>query len=723
MRGPSRTKKEPIDEISVLKERIKEMERSEAEHLHTEEALRNAEVKYRSIFENTIEGIYHTSPEGKFLAVNPAAATNLGYESPEDLINSITDMGTQVYANTKDRDEAFRLMREHGFIKNFEARFRRKDGRIIWGSLSAHPVCDEHGNILYIEGISLDINERKLVEEALRESEERFRAIANYTCDWENWVGPNGRLIWVNPAVLGFTGYSVSECYSMRDFPFPLIHQADRERMRRLVSEALRGSTGNDVEFRVRCKNGDVKWASASWQRIHDDKGGYIGCRSSVRDITDRKRIEEDLSKAEQKLRVILDTVPAMIWQKDKEGRYLTANKRYRDAVGLSEEAMIGKTDFDLYPDDIARHYAEVDREILSSHEPQCGIEEHYKTPSGDYGWSLTDKMVYRDIDGNITGTIGFSLDITDRRRMEEELKAHRDHLGELVAERTGQIRQEVARRRQKEEQYLALVESIVEWVWESDANFVHTYLSPRVHDVLGYKPEELTGRSLADIMSPGEVKRSWFLIREIFSQKKTFTGFESVLFHKDGHPVFIEANGRPFFDQKGNLLGYRGSCRDVTKRKKTMDSLKEREKELSAKSKTLEEVNAALKVLLRQMKEDRRELESTFVSNVREMVLPYIQVIKKGQLDLRQKAYLDLVATNLNEIISPFLNTIRQFNFTPREIEISSLIKEGRTTKEIAELMGVAPSAIDSHRNNIRTKLGLNKKKVNLRSHLLSLK
>jgi len=78
------------------------------------------------------------------------------------------------------------------------------------------------------------------------------------------------------------------------------------------------------------------------------------------------------------------------------------------------------------------------------------------------------------------------------------------------VAERTGQIRQEVARRRQKEEQYLALVESIVEWVWETDANFVHTYLSPRVHDVLGYKPEELTGRSPADIMPPEEVKRSW---------------------------------------------------------------------------------------------------------------------------------------------------------------------------------------------------------------------
>jgi len=132
--------------------------------------------------------------------------------------------------------------------------------------------------------------------------------------------------------------------------------------------------------------------------------------------------------------------------------------------------------------------------------------------------------------------------------------------------------------------------------------------------------------------------------------------------------------------------------------------------------------VNAALKVLLRQLEEDRRELEARLVSNIREMVLPYIYRAQKDKLDLRHRTYLDIVATNLNEIMSPFPNTIKQLNFTPREIEVASLIKEGRTTKEIAEFLGIATCAVDSHRNSIRNKLGLNNKKTNLRSHLLSL-
>lgn len=104
-------------------------------------------------------------------------------------------------------------------------------------------------------------------------------------------------------------------------------------------------------------------------------------------------------------------------------------------------------------------------------------------------------------------------------------------------------------------------------------------------------------------------------------------------------------------------------------------------------------------------------------------MVLPYLNKMQKDRTDVRQKAYLDIIKANLNEIMAPFLNRIRQLNFTPKEVEVASLIKDGKTTKEIAEIMGVAASAIDSHRNNIRTKLGLINKDINLRSYLLTVK
>ncbi|HBL24349.1 MAG TPA: hypothetical protein DDZ40_09560 [Deltaproteobacteria bacterium] len=368
-------------------------------------------------------------------------------------------------------------------------------------------------------------------------------------------------------------------------------------------------------------------------------------------------------------------------------------------------------------------------RSIVTEHEEEAlknlttlRVEVLSRLPSGCFRWFEYTSTPRRQTDGLLVWD-GVEVDITDRKRMEEELRMHRDHLGTLVAERTDQIRQEVVRRKEKEEQYLALVESIRGWVWEANADLVHTYASSGMQEILGYGLEEFIGKSPVDFMPAGEIERLKPLIKKTISQKHPFISLHHTALHKKGHPIFVEVNGVPFFDQKGKLLGYRGSCHDITEQKRTMDALKEREEELTVKSKTLEEVNAALRVLLKQREEDREDLEQQFVSNIREMILPYILKAKKGQPDPAHKTYLEIAVTNLNEIISPFLNTMRQLNFTPREIEVASLVKDGRTTKEIAELMGVAPSAIDSHRNNIRIKVGLNKKKINLRSYLLSLK
>jgi len=273
------------------------------------------------------------------------------------------------------------------------------------------------------------------------------------------------------------------------------------------------------------------------------------------------------------------------------------------------------------------------------------------------------------------------------------------------------------------QEQHASLIESIVEWIWETDARFIYTYLSPRIFDVLGYRPEELIGRSPADIMPPGDKKRAMPVMLRIFARRERFAAFQTVHVHKDGRHVFIEGNGTPFFDSDGKFKGYRGSARDITEQKKMLDALREREADLVAKSKDLEEANAALRVLLRQREDDRKEIELAFMSNVKGMVLPYIQKLQKSNLEPKYKAYVEIIAANLDQTISPFLGNIRHFNFTPREIEVANLICDGKTTKEIAEIIGVAPSAVHSHRDNIRKKLGINNRTINLRSYLQNLK
>ena len=160
-----------------------------------------------------------------------------------------------------------------------------------------------------------------------------------------------------------------------------------------------------------------------------------------------------------------------------------------------------------------------------------------------------------------------------------------------------------------------------------------------------------------------------------------------------------------------------------LKEKKQATKTLKRREKELEIKTKNLEDVNAALKVLLKQRDEDKAELEEKVIFNVKELVLPYLEKLK-GKLNTLQNSYISVLESNLNEITSPFVHKLSSsyFNLTPKEIQVADLIKKGKTTKEIADLLNSSTRVIDFHRNNLRKKFDLVNKKANLRSHLLTL-
>ena len=160
----------------------------------------------------------------------------------------------------------------------------------------------------------------------------------------------------------------------------------------------------------------------------------------------------------------------------------------------------------------------------------------------------------------------------------------------------------------------------------------------------------------------------------------------------------------------------------DITERKRAEKALKQREEEVRIKTTGLDELNAALRVLLKRRDDDKTELEEKILVNVKQLVIPLLEEVKKRRLDSEQMGYLDMLESNLNDIISPFLRNLstKYVNLTPTEIRVAYLIKEGRTTKEIAEVMALSPRTIETHRKKIRTKLGLDKSKENLRSHLM---
>ena len=158
--------------------------------------------------------------------------------------------------------------------------------------------------------------------------------------------------------------------------------------------------------------------------------------------------------------------------------------------------------------------------------------------------------------------------------------------------------------------------------------------------------------------------------------------------------------------------------------RKLIEQALLKREKELKVKTRDLEEVNAALRVLLKKRAEDKKELEERMVSNAKELIEPFLKKLKGSGLNRRQQSYVDILELNLKDIISPLVHgmSLSMLKLTPSEIQIANLVRYGKTTKEIAQLLNLSARTIEVHRNKIRQKINITNKKINLRTYLQTL-
>ena len=153
-----------------LEETNTELAREVAERKRVEKELRRAEAKYRSIFENAVDGIFQTTPDGHYLSVNAALARIYGYETPEELMTNLVDIGGQLYVNGSRRAEFVRLLHEHNTVSGFESQVHRRDGKVIWITETARAVRDASGVLLYYEGTVKDITDRKQAEEELQKT-------------------------------------------------------------------------------------------------------------------------------------------------------------------------------------------------------------------------------------------------------------------------------------------------------------------------------------------------------------------------------------------------------------------------------------------------------------------------------------------------------------------------------------------------------------------------
>ena len=165
-------------------------------------------------------------------------------------------------------------------------------------------------------------------------------------------------------------------------------------------------------------------------------------------------------------------------------------------------------------------------------------------------------------------------------------------------------------------------------------------------------------------------------------------------------------------------------SHEDITALKLTEEALKKSQEELFEQKQSLEEANIALKVLLKQREADKLELEQKVLTNVKDLVLPYVEKLKNSRLKPRDKTLVEIVETHLNDVISPLLQRFANAKIllTPQEMQVASLVKDGKTSKEIADILNVSEATVNFHRKNLRVKFGLTHQRTNLRSFLISM-
>jgi PAS domain S-box-containing protein len=289
------------------------------------------------------------------------------------------------------------------------------------------------------------------------------------------------------------------------------------------------------------------------------------------------------------------------------------------------------------------------------------------------------------------------------------------------LEQRVRELEAETAKRKAVEEKWLLFMESATDGfaLYDSELHLLE------VNDALvvrflpeGVKKEALIGKHITEFAPD--------------TNKTYYNAFRKVL--KTGEPLSMDDYVPPAeYSKKGsraNIQAFKVGdglgviMTDITERKRAEEELIKRETELEVKNINLEEANIALKVLLKKRDKDREELEEKVMFNLKQLAEPVLEKLKATELDPNQTAYLNVLESNLNEIVSPFPYGLssRYLSLTPTEIQVANLVRRGESTKEIAELLNSTPRAIDFHRNNIREKLGLKHKKTNLRSYLLTL-
>ncbi len=526
-----------LEEVASLARDFNEMV---AERGQVEEALRASRERYQELFENANDIVFTLGLDGLFTSLNKAGEDVLGYtRGRAERMNMAEIMPADSLARAQ---EMIRRKVARGGPTRYEAEIIASDGRLVPLEISTRLIYKD-GEPFSIQGIARDISERKRMEQALRESEAKFRELADTTAA-AIFIYQGTKVRYVNAAAETLTGFTREELVGA-DF-WQVIHPDSRDMAR---DRGVARQRGADVppryELKLLTKSGEERWVDYSAASIEFE--GETAVIGTTYDVTERKRAEEALRESEERYRGLFESASDLIQGVAPDGSIVYVNRAWREALGYSEDEIPGLSLPDIIHPESREHCMDVFRRVLAG-ETVVGLEAKFISKGGkDIIVEGSTSCSFKD--GTPTAIRGIFRDVSERRQAEDAL-------------------------RESEERYRGLFESASDLIQSvaPDGSFV--YVNRAWREALGYSEEEIPGLTLLDMIHPDSREFCAETFRRVLAGENV-VGVEAKFVGKDGRTIIVEGSAGCSF-KDGKPVATRGIFRDITERKRAEEALRE---------------------------------------------------------------------------------------------------------------------------------------------------
>ena len=673
-----------------LEEKIRQLEAQVAERNAADHAADPGARFYRRCIESAPYGIMIHDETGRILIFNSQLEKITGYRREE-----IPDTKTwieKLYPDKVYRKLVIEERKKAALETSSEEKLRKREAIITTGS-GDKSLC-QFSSLLLKSGIRIvfikNVAEQRQTEELLQEREERFRLLSEAAIE-AVIIHKDGVLLKANEQFFKMFGYQPEELLGTQVVVKVIADESLGYVQKKIADRATR-----PYEARGKRKGGETFPILCHAKMIQ-----YQGHEVRVVTISDQsyqKEAERALRESEERFREMAEYMREVFWLFDwKEQKVIYASPAYEDIWGRPVEDLYRRYEEwgeSIYPDDLA--FAEESFAEIAQSSGGKVREYRILRPDGTIRWISDRGVAIKDENGNVHRIAGIAEDITERKLAQQALQ-------------------------ESEDKFRTVSEQSPNMIFINQGGKV-VYVNQKCVEIMGYQKDEFYSPEFdfLTLIAPESIDT----VRSSFAKHSAgqeVAPYEYSLITKNGKKfeVIITTKLIPFDGDRAIL----GIVTDISNFKRAERALREKDQKLEQQARHLEEVNTALKVLLEHREQEKNELEENLLTNIKKLVFPYLEKLDKGKLNPESQTYLDIIQSNLKDVISPMASTLSSnyLALTPTELQIADMIKHGKTSKEIAAMLNVSAKAIAFHRGNIRKKLGLTNKKRNLRTYLQS--